>query len=649
MLRKARQREVVKKTPLAPTRSARENVGSLLDGISSSSEEEDHEDQQEHEVLLDRRLDRSASPPQGASPPQRRTAAVAPADHAGMRHLEHRLRSEKELRGRAECRLEEARREVEQLSSQLATAKRRKAAAGGGAKRSGAAAAGAGGQLMIAEATAAKLREEASAMQERLREAEQSVGKQQRARRVVDAKVARLADDKATLERELERLGAEMEALRRTRAQPPAPSPEAELSAAVRRERAAAVCGRRVEAARRASLRTTLTAWVQFAQTASWIKTKATSMATRAADDLAEAEARHERAIAALTTELTESVRQGTESTSALQVALAEIEQLQLRLEEQTASAHRSEALAAELGAEVGRLRPLADTAEQAQRRIDAAEKQAAAAEAALATAHSRAAAWESDREESRQAVFKLAASEEEVSRLRARLGARSSSAATAHAAATEQIAAHAARAADAEGLLAKEKEVGRERLVALQARADAAERQLQAEREARAHLETADDKGEEDGEDPAAALEWLRAENSQLRAEIQTQATEAAAAAASAQTEALAAAQARDSDARARALQVARIVAVRRLQRVWRKWATWVLTKAEKRDREQRMLEAALRTMEAAKLYSHFFRWSLLRFDVPDGGEEEEAAEISMSTDDSMAFASPQSFELSP
>ena len=38
---------------------------------------------------------------------------------------------------------------------------------------------------------------------------------------------------------------------------------------------------------------------------------------------------------------------------------------------------------------------------------------------------------------------------------------------------------------------------------------------------------------GEEDGEDPAAALEWLRAENSQLRAEIQTQATEAAAAAA--------------------------------------------------------------------------------------------------------------------
>ena len=643
MLRKARQREAVKKTPLAPTRSARENVGSLLDGISSSSEEEDHEEQ-EH---LDRSASpRRASPPQGASPPQRRTAAIAPADHAGMRHLEHRLRSEKELRGRAESKLEDARREVEQLSSQLATAKRRKAAAGGGAKRSGV---GADGQLMIAEATAAKLREEASAMQERLAEAEQSVGKQQRARRVVDAKVVRLADDKATLERELERLGAEMEALRRTRAQPLAPSPEAELSAAVRRERAAAVCGRRVEAARRASLRTTLTAWVQFAQTASWIKTKATSMATRAADDLAEAEARHERAIAALTTELTESVRQGTESTSALQVALAEIEQLQLRLEEQTASAHRSEALAAELGAEVGRLRPLADTAEQAQRRIDAAEKQAAAAEAALATAHSRAAAWESDREESRQAVFKLAASEEEVSNLRARLGARSSSAATAHAAATEQIAAHAARAAEAEGLLAKEKEVGRERLVALQARADAAERQLQAEREARAHLETADDKGEEDGEDPAAALEWLRAENSQLRAEIQTQATEAAAAAASAQTEALAAAQARDSDARARALQVARIVAVRRLQRVWRKWAAWVLTKAEKRDREQRMLEAALRTMEAAKLYSHFFRWSLLRFDVPEGGEEEEAAEISMSTDDSMAFASPQSFELSP
>ena len=140
---------------------------------------------------------------------------------------------------------------------------------GGGAKRSGA---GADGQLMIAEATAAKLREEASAMQERLAEAEQSVGKQQRARRGVDAKVVRLADDKATLERELERLGAEMEALRRTRAQPPAPSPEAELSAAVRRERAAAVCGRRVEAARRASLRTTLPAWGQFAQTASWLK-----------------------------------------------------------------------------------------------------------------------------------------------------------------------------------------------------------------------------------------------------------------------------------------------------------------------------------------------------------------------------------------
>ena len=138
MLRKARQREVVKKTPLAPTRSARENVGSLLDGISSSSEEEDHEDQ-EH---LDRSASpRRASPPQGASPPQRRTAAVAPADHAGMRHLEHRLRSEKELRGRAESRLEEARREVEHLSSQLATAKRRKAAAGGGAKRSGAGAA----------------------------------------------------------------------------------------------------------------------------------------------------------------------------------------------------------------------------------------------------------------------------------------------------------------------------------------------------------------------------------------------------------------------------------------------------------------------------------------------------------------------------
>ena len=291
--------------------------GGLFDALSSSDDEEDlrafasPEQEQEPEQEPERRgsvaaaaaaaaqpeydwqrwpeqeeSDEAAVPAQpypahaAVTPRTQRSAKAAAEAKDTAAQLRRRLRSEKELRARAEERLAAASRSVEGLTASLSEAKKRAKKAAGA--RSGVSSPA----LLLAEASAGKLRAEAEALRLKLVQAEASGAKQQKARKVAEAKISQLAEAKTVLLRETGRLAADLEAaqldatasesVRVVMNDKLAHQQRGAASREARQERALAVSNRRVSAARLASFRTTFALWGQFTRQSSWIKRKAT-------------------------------------------------------------------------------------------------------------------------------------------------------------------------------------------------------------------------------------------------------------------------------------------------------------------------------------------------------------------------------------
>lgn len=493
--------------------SVRDQEAGLFDALSSSEEELDEDDLGapggEWEVTA-REREREPPPSRGrqvveeeeeeergleASPyapharvdaqKQRQARAIAEAQDAAAQ-LRRRLRSEKDLRARAEERLAASDRSVESLTAALADAKRRAKAAGGA--RRGAATS----SIMLAEASAAKSRAEAEALRLKLEKQEGGVAKHQRARKAAEARMARLIEDKTALLREMERLQADL-AVAQLDAVPAesvrvimndALSQRQEASASdaqARWKRAEAVAQRRVAAARVASLRATIRAWGQCARQSVWIKQKAMILSEEAAAAVAEVERESESEIVALNLELEQGLAQLSEENASEVAALSarlsaeedanrraqvEIAELRRQLGDEAATSRRAEQLAEQVSHEVDDLRGMVSKAERLKRDLRLADARAEAAEGELRSLRSRVVVLEEDQTEQRKLQFALDEAQTETKRLKARLGARSSSAGAAHTLATQQIedykrqiAEHAARAAGMERLLKEEKE----------------------------------------------------------------------------------------------------------------------------------------------------------------------------------------------
>ena len=392
---------------------------------------------------------------------QQQMRRVAEAKDAATQ-LRRRLRSEKELRARAEERLAAAHRTVDELNAALAHAKRKaKATAASGARN------GLGTtSVMLAEATAKKSRSEAEALRRKLDQQEASVLKHQCARKAAEATTAQLIEEQAALMRETEQLRADLEAAQLDAA--PAESVRVILNDAMlqrqrasdsgkqaRRVRAEAVADRRVAAARVSSLRSTMKAWRDVARQSAWIKHKAIVLSEEAAAAVAEVERERQSEVAALNEELDQALSQLSAEHEAEVAQLyarleseedsnrkaqTEIKELRRQLDSEAATSRRAEQLAARVSDEVKDLREMVGKAERLKHDLRLSDERADAAEMELRSLRRRLVAAEEEETDRRKLQFENDEAQAEIKQLKARLGARSSSAGKAHALATQQI-----------------------------------------------------------------------------------------------------------------------------------------------------------------------------------------------------------------
>ena len=406
----------------------------------------------------------AASPyaPHAAVKPEKQQTirAMAEARDAAMQ-LRRRLRSEKELRARAEERLAVANSSVDELTAALAHAKRKAQAGSGGARHGSATSA-----VMLAEASAAKSRSEAEALRRKLDQQEAAVLKHQRARKAAEATTVQLIEDKAALMRETEQLRADLEVAQLDAA--PAESVRVLLNDAMserkratastmqaRRARAEAISNRRVAAARLTSMRATMRGWRDVARQSAWIKQKVQVLSEEAAAAVVEVEREREHEVAALNQELEDALSQLSAEHAAEvadlnaqlqaqedlhQKAQTEIADLRRQLDSEAASSRRAEQLATRVSDEVNDLRDMVGKAERLKHELRISEERAEAAEMELRSLRRRLVAAEEEHTDRRKLQFEAEEAQAEIKRLKARLGARSSSAGAAHALAMQQI-----------------------------------------------------------------------------------------------------------------------------------------------------------------------------------------------------------------